>query len=77
MNLAAPLHRHARDAGDRLAVAQGERRLTYARLSERVARLAGALSALGLEPGDRVGGSSGDSGRRWGRLVRSSLISPP
>ncbi|MFC5290379.1 AMP-binding protein [Actinokineospora guangxiensis] len=55
MNLAAPLHRHARDAGDRLAVAQGEHSLTYAGLSERVARLAGALSALGLEPGDRVG----------------------
>jgi fatty-acyl-CoA synthase len=39
---------------DRVAVAHGERRITYGRLAERAWRLAGALRAAGLEPGDRV-----------------------
>jgi fatty-acyl-CoA synthase len=39
---------------DRLAVVDGELRLTYLELRERAARLAGALAGLGVEPGGRV-----------------------
>lgn len=39
---------------DRLAVLDGDLRLTYGELDERVPRVAGALAALGVEPGDRV-----------------------
>jgi acyl-CoA synthetase (AMP-forming)/AMP-acid ligase II len=45
----------ARQARARLALAQGERELTYGELADRVARLAGAFRQRGLEPGDRVG----------------------
>ena len=38
----------------RLAVIDGERRYTYAQLLDRALRLAGALRALGVAPGDRV-----------------------
>ena len=45
----------ARQAGaSRLAVTCGEDRLTNEELYQRCRRLAGALAALGLEPGDRV-----------------------
>jgi long-chain acyl-CoA synthetase len=37
------------------AVIDGDTRLTYAQLAERVQRLAGALADLGLRPGDRIG----------------------
>jgi long-chain acyl-CoA synthetase len=39
---------------DRPAVVDGNVRLTYGALAERVRRLAGAFSARGLKPGDRV-----------------------
>ena len=39
----------------RLAVIHGNRRLSFAEAWERGSRLANALLALGLEPGDRVG----------------------
>ena len=39
---------------ERLAVIDGEVRLTYRELTERVQRLAAALRARGLQPGDRV-----------------------
>ncbi len=39
---------------DKVAVVHGERRLTYAQLAERVARLADALRARGIGPRDRV-----------------------
>ncbi|HWL04184.1 MAG TPA: AMP-binding protein [Xanthobacteraceae bacterium] len=55
MNIALDLDRAARDHGDRPAVGNGTRVvLTYAELGARVARLAGALRAMGLMPGDRV-----------------------
>ncbi len=44
----------ARVAPAALAIVDGERRLTYGALAERVARLAGALRARGVGPGDRV-----------------------
>jgi len=40
---------------DRVAVVQGGRRLTFGALDERATRLAHALVAAGLEPGDHVG----------------------
>jgi acyl-CoA synthetase (AMP-forming)/AMP-acid ligase II len=55
VNLATLLHRNARRAGDRVAIAQGGERVTYAELSDRVARLAGLLHRDGVRPGDRVG----------------------
>ena len=39
---------------ERLAVVDGEARLTYAELGERSHRLAGALAGLGVQPWDRV-----------------------
>jgi fatty-acyl-CoA synthase len=39
---------------DRPAVVDGNVRLTYAALAERVQRLAGVFAARGLKPGDRV-----------------------
>jgi fatty-acyl-CoA synthase len=53
-NVGGWLARWARIAGDRLAVVDGDRELTYARLHERSARCAGALARRGLERGDRV-----------------------
>src|SRR5271169_6924109 len=38
----------------RVAVACGEERFSYAQFAERVGRLAGALRKAGVEPGDRV-----------------------
>lgn len=48
------LERAAMVWGDRVAVIDGEKRLTYAQFREESQRLAGALVAQGLEPGDRV-----------------------
>jgi fatty-acyl-CoA synthase len=52
-----PLDFLARSAAvypNRIAVAEGERRFTYAQLQERVHRLASALRRQGVAPGDRV-----------------------
>jgi fatty-acyl-CoA synthase len=46
--------RRARIDPDRPALVQADRTLTYAGLAERVDRLAGALTRLGVRPGDRV-----------------------
>jgi fatty-acyl-CoA synthase len=48
------LDRSAVVFADRLAVVDGDRRLTYRELADRSLRLAGALAALGVAPGDRV-----------------------
>ncbi|MGP4101313.1 AMP-binding protein [Nonomuraea sp. KM90] len=48
------LARSAAVFGPRLAVVDGELSLTYAELWERARRLAGALAAAGVRPGDRV-----------------------
>ncbi len=49
------LRRSARLWSNKIAAIDGDRRLTYAQLNDRVNRLANALIDLGLEPGDRVG----------------------
>src|ERR1700745_4236146 len=51
----SPLRRAVQVAADRPAVVCGDARLTYAEMWDRCRRLAGALRALGLEEGDRVG----------------------
>src|SRR4051794_32098647 len=48
------LERSAQVWAGRPAVVAGERTFTYAEHHDRVRRLAGALKALGVEPGDRV-----------------------
>lgn len=54
MTLADPIE-HARTCfGDRIAVIDGERTIDYAQLSDRCARLAAGLAALGVQRGDRV-----------------------
>jgi long-chain acyl-CoA synthetase len=45
---------HASATPDKVAVVDGDRRLTYADLDVRSRRLASALEAHGVEPGDRV-----------------------
>jgi acyl-CoA synthetase (AMP-forming)/AMP-acid ligase II len=45
--------RAARNAGQ-MAIADGQVRVTWAQLAARVARLAGAMAARGVGPGDRV-----------------------
>ena len=45
----------AADHGERTAVVDGDRRLTYAELFDRVRRFGGSLVASGAEPGERVG----------------------
>ncbi|WP_077034886.1 long-chain-fatty-acid--CoA ligase [Pelomonas sp. KK5] len=54
MELTEPLHRGARERPEAIALVCGARRVSYARLAERVARLAAALRAMGLQPCDRV-----------------------
>jgi len=46
--------RAVRNFGDKIGVVDGERRFTYREFGERADRLAGALRALDLAPGDRV-----------------------
>ena len=48
------LHRSAYVYPDKVAVVHGERRVTYREFGERVNRLASALAAAGVEPGERV-----------------------
>jgi long-chain acyl-CoA synthetase len=53
-NLADHLFRQARDNGDKLALVFEDERWTFARLAERVARVAGGLRAQGVGPGTRI-----------------------
>ncbi|MBP6901788.1 MAG: long-chain fatty acid--CoA ligase [Burkholderiaceae bacterium] len=55
MYLTQPVHKGLRERPNDLAAIFNDERLTRAQFAERVARLAGALQALGLQPGDRVG----------------------
>jgi acyl-CoA synthetase (AMP-forming)/AMP-acid ligase II len=54
MQLTEPLHRGRRECPDATALVCGPRRLSFAQLADRVARLAGVLRQLGLQPCDRV-----------------------
>ena len=54
MEITQALHRAAQQTPDLPATIAGERVRTWAECLDRVARLAGALHALGVGPGDRV-----------------------
>src|ERR1700761_6870861 len=54
MNIAGLLDDGIARAGDRPALVQGHRALSYTELGDRVARLAAGLAGLGLRPGGRV-----------------------
>lgn len=55
LELTHVLHRLTQQKAGFTATVFGDRRRTWAELTDRVARLAGALQRLGLKPGDRVG----------------------
>ncbi|MFC4065301.1 (2,3-dihydroxybenzoyl)adenylate synthase [Actinoplanes subglobosus] len=52
--LFALLEARAADAGDRVAVIDGDREITYGSLTTRASRLAAGLYTLGVRPADRV-----------------------
>jgi long-chain acyl-CoA synthetase len=54
LNLAVLLEDSVRNVPDRVAVACGPTRLTYAELDAKASQVAGALAARGISPGDRV-----------------------
>jgi long-chain acyl-CoA synthetase len=54
LNLAMLLEHHARLHPEREAVVAGAVRLSYERLNEMACRVAGALRAMGVRPGDHV-----------------------
>lgn len=54
MHLTAGLHRSLQKHPQKIATITGARRQSFAQLAARVARVAGALQALGLQAGERV-----------------------
>src|SRR5579875_1937333 len=54
MRLSQIVDNSRRHHGDKVAIIDGERRLTYAQLHDRVGRCAGVLQALGVGGEDRV-----------------------
>ena len=54
MRVTQALRRNLQQIPLRIATIDGERRRTWRQLTERVARLAGGLKALGVAPGERV-----------------------
>ncbi len=55
MYLTQPLHKGLLECPQKTVLVCGQRRSTFARLADRVARLATVLKDLGLQPGNRVG----------------------
>jgi len=54
LTLDDPLEHARRLHGSRIAVIDGERRVSYAELAQRALSLAAGLQRLGVQPGDRV-----------------------
>ncbi len=88
MNLARNLERSADFFPDRVAVIEGDARTTYGRLNEEAGRIACALAAKGIKPGDRVALCSPNSARwlafyfgvlKCGAVAvtLSAMLSPP
>ncbi|CAB3773352.1 fatty-acid--CoA ligase [Burkholderia sp. MSh2] len=80
MYLTQALHKAARERPTTLATVFAQRHTSYARFVQRVARLAGALDTLGIEPGDRVGMLAPNSDRYveylFGTLWAGAVINP-
>ncbi|WP_304304067.1 long-chain fatty acid--CoA ligase [Pseudacidovorax intermedius] len=55
MSLTQSIHKGRREKAGETAAICGDERRTWAELAGRIERLAGALAALGVAPGDRVG----------------------
>ena len=55
------LHRSANVFPDRIGVVDGDIKFAYGEFLERCLRFAGALRALGVQPGDRVAVLAGNS----------------
>ncbi|HEX5622237.1 MAG TPA: long-chain-fatty-acid--CoA ligase [Solirubrobacteraceae bacterium] len=79
-SLSWPLEHAVRVHGDRTAVVEGARRLTYRELGDRVARLGSALDGLGVPTGAFVGTLAGNTGAHlecwlavpaFGRVINS------
>lgn len=63
MYLTQGLQRAVQQHPDTIAIIHGDRSFTFAQLIDRVARLAGGLQGLGVQPGDRVAIASLNSDR--------------
>ena len=54
MNLTGILDNHVAERGDKVALIQGERRLTYAQFDQQVGKTASLLASRGLGLGSRI-----------------------
>lgn len=75
--LDTPIRRARMVAGDKVALVDGETRLTYRELSDRIDRVRGGLLELGLSSGDRVAGLALNSARHfeaWTAIPTANLI---
>ena len=75
--LDTPIRRARMVAPDKIALIDGETRLTYRELSDRIDRLRGGLLGLGLESGDRVAGLALNSARHfeaWTVIPTANLV---
>ncbi|MFC9388788.1 beta-ketoacyl synthase N-terminal-like domain-containing protein [Streptomyces venezuelae] len=78
--LSAVLRAHALDRPDKVAFADEERHVTYARLAERTGRLAGHLAGHGLRRGDRVAillGNSVTTVESYLAVTRAAAVGVP
>ncbi len=77
MNLATLLDDHP---GDRTAIVAGGDRISYGRLRTEIAATRGALTSLGLQPGDRVAilcGTNPRFVRAWFGIIGAGLVAVP
>jgi acyl-CoA synthetase (AMP-forming)/AMP-acid ligase II len=80
LTLAESLAAHARTQPHKVGVRDSRRVLSYARWDERASRLANALLALGLAPGDRVALLAYNAIEWWeiyAALARAGLVAVP
>ncbi|MDX3525596.1 AMP-binding protein [Streptomyces sp. ID05-39B] len=78
--LSEVLRGHALDRPDKVAFADEEREVTYARLAERTGRLAGHLAGSGVERGDRVAillGNSVTTVESYLAVTRAAAVGVP
>ncbi|USQ85716.1 AMP-binding protein [Streptomyces phaeoluteigriseus] len=78
--LSEVLRGHALDCPDKVAFADEEREVTYARLAERTGRLAGHLAGSGVERGDRVAillGNSVTTVESYLAVTRAAAVGVP